>query len=115
MKIKKILIVALSIAIIISLNSCHSPSSNSKAEFTVWGNCGMCEETIEGSLKTEGVSDADWNMDTKIMKVEFDSTKISLDQIQKKIADVGYDNDKYKADSLTYSKLHECCQYERKK
>ena len=75
----------------------------------------MCEETIEGSLKVDGVSDADWDKDSKLIKVSFDSTKISLDQIQKKIAEVGYDNDKYKADSTSYKNLHECCQYERKK
>ncbi len=114
MKINKASKVLLLVAIVVLLNGCGNSNSNSKAEFKVWGNCGMCEETIEGSLKVDGVSDADWNTETKIMKVSFDSTKINLDQIQKKIADIGYDNDKYKADSLVYSKLHECCQYERK-
>ena len=115
MKISKVIGVPLLVAIVVLLNGCGNSSSNSKAEFKVWGNCGMCEETIEGSLKVDGISDAEWDKDTKLMKVSFDSTKINLDQIQKKIADVGYDNDKYKADSSTYSKLHECCQYERKK
>ncbi len=115
MKIKKIIIVTLLITLTALNNSCGNSKANSKAEFKVWGNCGMCEETIEGSLKVDGVSNADWDKDTKLIKVSFDSTKISLDQIQKKIADVGYDNDKYKADSLVYKNLHECCQYERKK
>ncbi|MBA2613936.1 MAG: heavy-metal-associated domain-containing protein [Bacteroidetes bacterium] len=106
--------VPLLFAIVVLLNGCGNSNSNSKVEFKVWGNCGMCEETIEGSLKVDGISDAEWDKDTKLMKVSFDSTKISLDQIQKKIADVGYDNDKYKADDSAYNKLHECCQYERK-
>lgn len=86
----------------------------SAATFKVWGNCEMCKETIEGSLKVDGISKADWNVDTKIMSVNFDSTKISLDKIQKNIAMVGYDNDKFKGDDKAYSELPECCQYDRK-
>ncbi len=82
--------------------------------FKVWGNCEMCKETIEGSLKKEGITKADWNVDTKIMTVEFDTAKITLDQIQKNIASVGYDTEKYKGDDKAYSELAECCQYDRK-
>jgi copper chaperone CopZ len=82
--------------------------------FKVWGNCEMCKETIEGSLKAEGIAKADWNVDTKILTVEFDTAKISLDQIQKNVASVGYDNDKYKGDDKAYSELADCCQYDRK-
>jgi copper chaperone CopZ len=82
--------------------------------FKVWGNCEMCKETIEGSLKAEGITKADWNVDSKILTVEFDTAKISLDQIQKNIASVGYDNDKYKGDDKAYNELADCCQYDRK-
>lgn len=82
--------------------------------FKVWGNCEMCKETIEGSLKTDGITKADWNVDTKILTVEFDTAKISLDQIQKNVASVGYDNEKYKGDDKAYSELADCCQYDRK-
>ena len=82
--------------------------------FKVWGNCEMCKETIEGSLNVDGVSKADWSPETKAMDVSYDTTKISLDQIQKNIASVGYDNEKYKGDDAKYSALPECCQYNRK-
>lgn len=82
--------------------------------FKVWGNCEMCKETIEGSLKTEGIAKADWNVDTKLLTIEFDAAKISLDQIQKNVASVGYDNEKYKGDDKAYSELADCCQYDRK-
>jgi mercuric ion binding protein len=74
----------------------------------------MCKETIEGSLKVEGVTKADWSPETKMISVAYDTTKITLDQIQKNIALVGYDNEKYKGDNATYSELPECCQYDRK-
>jgi len=88
--------------------------ANSKVTFKVKGNCEMCKETIENSLKVDGVKDAEWDVDSKIIMVAFDSTKISLDQMQKDIAAVGYDNEKYKGDENAYAGLPECCQYTRK-
>ena len=82
--------------------------------FKVLGNCEMCKETIEESLKIDGVTKADWNTETKMIVVNYDSTKINLDKIQKNIATVGYDNPKYKGDDKAYSELPECCQYDRK-
>jgi mercuric ion binding protein len=86
----------------------------STSTFKVWGNCDMCKETIETSLKVDGISKADWNTETKMITVSFDSTKINLDQIQKNIANVGYDNVTYKGDDKAYSELADCCQYDRK-
>jgi len=74
----------------------------------------MCKETIEGSLKTAGVIKADWNKDTKIMNITYDTLKISLDDIHKRIAGVGYDTEKLKGDDQAYNNLHQCCQYKRK-
>ncbi len=85
-----------------------------KSSFKVWGNCDMCKETIEGSLKADGITAADWNTETKIISVSYDSTKINLDVIEKNIASVGYDNIKYKGDAAAYAELPECCKYERK-
>ncbi len=82
--------------------------------FKVWGNCNTCKKAIENSLKVKGVDKADWNVKTKIITVTYDTSKITLDQIQKDIAAVGYDNEKYKGDDKAYSKLPGCCQYERK-
>jgi copper chaperone CopZ len=89
-------------------------SVNSNVTFKIWGNCEMCKETIETSLKVGGVKMAEWNKDTKMITVAFDSTKINLDHIQKNVAAVGYDNEKYKGDDSAYKNLPECCQYERK-
>ena len=81
-----------------------------KSTFKVWGNCDMCKETIEGSLKKDGVETADWNTETKILSVNYDTTKINLDAIEKNVASVGYDNVKYKGDDKAYTELPECCQ-----
>ncbi len=88
---------------------------NHKTEtFKVYGNCGMCEKTIEASLKNvKGIEKADWNKETKMMEVTFDLELISLKEIKQKIADVGYDTDEVRATDDTYNGLPGCCQYER--
>ncbi len=90
-------------------------STNLKEEsFRVYGNCGMCEKTIEGSLKNvKGVILGDWNKETKIMKVKYNPQIITLGQIKQKIADVGYDSDTHRAKDSVYHALHACCQYDR--
>jgi copper chaperone CopZ len=83
-------------------------------KFTVYGNCGMCEKTIENALKdVDGISKADWDRETDEMTVVFNSKKISLDDIKQKIADVGYDTDSHRAKEEVYNSLPGCCQYER--
>ncbi|KAA3640416.1 MAG: copper chaperone [Bacteroidetes bacterium] len=87
-----------------------------KATFKVYGNCGMCENRIEGALKNvQGVQSADWDVDTKMIIVQFDNEVISLDEIKTKIADVGHDTDKFQAKDKVYADLPGCCQYDRAK
>ncbi len=82
--------------------------------FKVYGNCGMCKRTIEGAISgLDGVAKGTWDVDSKNMSVEFDSTILSLDDIKQKIADVGYDSDSHRAKENVYQQLPGCCQYER--
>lgn len=82
--------------------------------FKVYGNCGMCKKTIEGALKgVNGVDKAIWNNETKMMEVVYHTHHISLEQIKKKIAEVGYDTEEFRSTDKTYKSLPGCCQYER--
>ncbi|MCY1514106.1 hypothetical protein D9M68_486350 [compost metagenome] len=78
----------------------------------IYGNCGMCENTIEkaGSNKFAKVN---WNMETKKATITYDSLKTNPDSVLKRIALAGYDNEKFRAPDEVYAKLHECCLYER--
>lgn len=124
MKIKNIIAIAFVALVIIAcesktetestINKIENQNGVTVSTFKVWGNCEMCKETIEGSLKVNGISKADWNVDSKIITVTYDNSKISLDQIQKNIATAGYDNEKYKGDDNAYNELPGCCQYDRK-
>ena len=81
--------------------------------FQVSGNCGMCEAKIEKAAKAAGATYAEWNKDTKVITVKYNSTSSNLAKIQKSIADVGYDNVGVKTTTEAYDKLHSCCKYDR--
>ena len=83
-------------------------------EFKVYGNCGMCKNRIEKAAKAvEGVTKADWDSETKMIKVTYDDAKTDADKIQLAIANIGHDTKEHKADDKVYDKLHGCCKYDR--
>lgn len=91
-------------------------SSGPKTEsFKVSGECGMCKTRIEKAVKAEGASSAEWDAKTQIITVTFDPSKTSVDALSKKIASVGHDTEKYKADDKVYAALPGCCHYDRAK
>ncbi len=79
----------------------------------VLGNCGMCKKRIETGLKDASITTAVWDKESKFLTVSYDSTKISNDAIQQKIADLGHDVPKFKAKTEVYDKLPGCCKYDR--
>lgn len=80
----------------------------------VYGNCGMCKRTIENALADiKGVNSADWDVDTKVLTVNYNDEMTSKEEIKKSVAKVGYDTDDFRADDKVYNNLPGCCQYER--
>ena len=89
-------------------------AENKSEKFNVAGNCSMCEKRIEkAALAVDGVSKADWDQKSKVMTVDFDTAKTSLDKIEAAIAKAGHDTPLHKADTKTYDALPGCCHYER--
>ena len=89
-------------------------SATEKTQIKVYGACGMCEARIEKAAKIDGVSKANWSQQTKMLVLEYDGSKVSLDNIHQAIADAGHDTEKLTAKDETYNSLHACCHYERK-
>lgn len=81
----------------------------------VWGNCESCKQRIEKAAKTDGVTRAVWDIKTKMLSITYDPKKTTSDNVQKQIAAVGHDTEKFKADDKAYTKLPGCCKYERRK
>ncbi|GAA5092807.1 hypothetical protein GCM10023210_22260 [Chryseobacterium ginsengisoli] len=84
----------------------------SKNQFKVKGNCEMCKERIENTAKKAGAKTATYSIDLQTLTLETDSN-ISTDEILKKIAEAGHDNEKFKALNENYNNLPECCHYDR--
>ena len=83
-------------------------------KINVAGKCGMCETRIEKTASAiDGVTKADYDLKANKLSVTFDDKKTSVDAIEKALAGVGHDTDKYKADDAVYNKLPGCCHYRK--
>lgn len=102
------------IILLFSFSSCNAQIKHAKTKnVKVYGNCEMCKKTIETAGNVKKVAKVDWNKDSKMATITYDSTKTNQDEILKRIALAGYDSDKFLAPDDVYSKLAGCCQYER--
>lgn len=79
----------------------------------ILGNCGMCKTTIEKVGSINKVAKVDWNKDTGMAALTYDAKQTNQDEILKRIALAGYDNEKFLAPNDAYAKLPGCCQYDR--
>ena len=84
-----------------------------KASFMVKGNCAMCKERIETTAIKNGANSARWSTENQQLTVEYDAAKTNPDELLKKIAEAGHDNEKFSASAEIYNALPSCCHYER--
>jgi copper chaperone CopZ len=107
------LMVAISL---LSFTACNAKIKNAKTETVkIYGNCEMCESTIEKAGNVKNTAKVDWNEDTKMAIITYDSVRTNQDEILKRIALAGYDSDQFFAPDDAYVNLHSCCQYDRAK
>lgn len=93
------------------VQAAHQPLREMRS-ISVNGVCGMCKERIESAaLLIKGVKTADWNIAERMLHLEIEEPSYDDDQLQKAIAAVGHDTEKYKAPEAAYEKLHDCCKY----
>lgn len=104
----------MAIALLLSVTAATAQIKNSKTETVkIFGNCGMCETNIEKAGSLNKVAMVDWNKDSKMATITYDSKKTNSDEILKRIALAGYDSEKFSAPDDVYDNLHGCCQYDR--
>ncbi len=78
----------------------------------VAGVCGMCKDRIEAAVnKLPGIKVANWDEFLKELIVRYNKTKTTNDEIQRQVAGVGHDTEKFKAGDAAYNALHGCCKY----
>jgi copper chaperone CopZ len=108
--------ILMAITLLLSFTACNAQIKNAKTESEkIYGNCGMCETTIEKAGNVKKVAQVDWNKDTKMATLTYDPSKTNQDEILKRIALAGYDSEKFLAPDDVYAKLPECCHYDRVK
>lgn len=104
----------LTLLILSQLAACSSQIKNAVSEtIKIYGNCEKCEKTIENSGNVAKIAQVDWDKDTKMAMLTYDSNQTNRDEILKRIALAGYDSDFFLAPDDVYAKLPSCCHYER--
>ncbi len=82
----------------------------------VSGTCSMDKRRIETSAySVGGIKSANWNEYTQVLTLTYSVfRKDAPDNVQKKIAAVGNDTEKYSANDAVYQALPDCGHYQRK-
>jgi periplasmic mercuric ion binding protein len=78
---------------------------------TVKGNCESCKKRIENAADIKGVKFAEWNTETKILKVTYRKDKVSLEKIVAAVLQSGHDTESASAPDESYNKLPGCCKF----
>lgn len=104
----------MAIMALLSSTAINAQIKNTKTESVkIYGNCQMCEATIEKAGNVKNEAEVDWNKDTKMATITYDAKLTYADEILKRIALAGYDSDQFLAPDKAYAMLSDCCQYER--
>ena len=86
-----------------------------QTSFGVKGNCGMCKKTIEtAALSLSGVTNANWDKQTKQINLTYDPLNVELISIHQAIANSGYGTELVENNMDSYENLPLCCKYDPK-
>lgn len=95
------------------LSSCTDNSKVVEKKIWVRGNCEMCQERIETNVRLiNGVKSAQWDVESKMLSVRYDSTLTNELAVETICARVGHATKTRSSDNKVVSELPECCQPE---
>ena len=100
------------LAFFIGLLSFSSSAQVAEDTIKVEGVCGMCKNRIEEAAYGKGVKFVSWDKATKDLVIAYKANKVSLDEIEQRIAEAGHSTQNVKAKKEDYESLPDCCQYE---
>lgn len=87
---------------------------NSKTETVkIYGNCSMCKSRIERAGNLKNTATVIWDKESKEASLRYDGSKTNQDEILKRIALAGHDNERFLTPDDVYAQLPECCLYDR--
>ena len=107
---KKILLLAFILLVSCSVKSDISNSTNLIEISLPTMQCNMCVDNIENSLnKVDGIVKFQVELNDLIVKVKYDTKKLSQEEIELAISNVGYKANAIDANVEAYNKLAMCC------
>ena len=108
---KKILFIILSLFVFsCSVKSNISDSTNLIEISLPTMQCDMCVDNIESSLKkVDGIVKFQVELSDLIVKIKYDAKKLSQEEIELAISNVGYKANAIDANLEAYNKLAMCC------
>lgn len=106
----KKVIFTLCVAVLMGSTALAQEKKTEKVEIHTSAICEMCKETIEYELTfTKGIKFVELDVDSKIVTVEYNPKKVSIEDIRNGISGVGYNADSVKRDPKAYANLPFCC------
>jgi len=79
--------------------------------FKTSAQCGMCKERIEEVMNfVPGVKYAELNLKDMSLEIKFSTKKITVDELKKRVAAIGYTADDVEPKQEDVKKLPLCCQ-----
>ncbi|WP_286863129.1 MULTISPECIES: DUF3347 domain-containing protein [Sphingobacterium] len=92
----------------------HAQIKNAKtATVKVFGNTPAAKAAIEGEGKSGKTARVEWDRETNMATITYDASKTNADEILKRIALAGFDNEKFLAPDDVYAQLPKADQYVR--
>ncbi|REC47482.1 DUF3347 domain-containing protein [Chryseobacterium pennipullorum] len=81
--------------------------------FRVKGECSLAKRLIEQAGNRKDIAKVQFDPSSKTIAIAYDRSKTTANEILKRIADAGFDNDEYFAPNKAYGQLPEGCRYSR--
>ena len=107
---RKIILLAFILFVSCSVKSNTSNSTNMIEISLPTMQCNMCVDNIESSLKkVVGIVKFQVELNDLIVKIKYDTKKISQEEIELAISNVGYKANAIDANVEAYNKLAICC------
>src|SRR6187200_126619 len=89
-----LLVCMLAFSAISIISKAQSPQKeDSLTSFRVAGVCEQCKHRIEKALKIKGIKKAEWDVETKMLSVVYNPSKISIEKVHSRLAGVGHDTE----------------------
>ncbi|MEC3881440.1 TonB-dependent receptor domain-containing protein [Parapedobacter sp. 10938] len=89
-------------------------AQDSTSSFAVAGVCGMCKARIEKAVEGSGLTNANWDTNTRLLTLTYTGA-FDLEAAKQRILAVGHDVENRAAAQDAYGKLPACCRYHDEK